>query len=431
MILEAGGKTMITKQSWRTVGRIGALAVMLGLAFAGVVWSQGGRDQIKVGFMAPMTGDAAALGEDMANGWKLFWKQRGTNIAGREVVRLYQDDTGNPANALTKAQRFVNHDKVDLVVGTMHTNVGAAVAEFMARTEVPFIGPTFTLDDHTQRKPIPGVMRIGGFTSSQNTHAMGDWAYKRGYRKVVTLCQDCVYGQEGCGGFTRVFTDMGGQVVKQLWAPLGTQDYSPYISQIIEAKPNALFVITVGGDVARFARAAGDFELHKKVPIIGADNLTDQTVLRTLDLSDLGIITVGHFAEGREAPATQKFVGDYVKEYGHLPSRYSSNVYTTAMWVAKALEEVKSDLSNRKPFLEALKRVKIDNTPQGPVSLDSYANPVFNVYVRKVTRRPDGKLWNVPIHTYENVSQFWTYSPKEFLSKPVYSRNYQGDKVSR
>lgn len=391
----------------------------------------GAGNEINIGFLAPMTGDSAALGKDMANGWKLFWKQHGSKLAGRDVVTHYQDDTGVPATALTKAQRFVNHDKVDLVVGTMHTNVGAAVGEFMARTDIPFIGPTFTLDDHTQRKPIPGVMRIGGFSSSQNTHVMGDWAYKKGYRKVVTLCQDYVYGQEGCGGFARVFTDLGGQVVKQLWAPLGTQDYSPYVSQIVEAKPDAVFVITVGGDVARFVQAARDFQLYKKVPIIGSDNLTDQTVLRNIDMSDLGLITVGHFAEGHNVPATQKFVEDYLKEYGELPSRYSSNVYTAAAWTAKALEDVKGDLSKRKAFLEALKKVKIPNTPQGPVSLDSYGNPVFNVYVRRVERRPDGRLWNVPTQTYENVSQFFTYSPKEFLAKPVYSRNYQGDKVKK
>lgn len=407
---------------------LAVFAVMMG-AGDGTAQSRGG--QIKIGFMAPMTGDAAALGQDMANGWKLFWKQHGPAIAGREIATLYQDDTGNPATALTKAQRFVNLDKVDLVVGTMHTNVGAAVAEFMARTEIPFIGPTFTLDDHTQRKPIPGVMRIGGFTSSQNTHAMGDWAYKKGYRKVVTLCQDYVYGQEGCGGFTRVFSDLGGQIVKQLWAPLGTQDYSTYVSQIIEAKPDAVFVIMVGGDVARFVQAARGFQLYKKVPIIGSDNLTDQTVLRNIDMSDLGIITVGHFAEGRESKITRKFVDDYMKEYGHLPSRYSANVYTTAMWGAEALNAVKGNLADRKAFLDALKKVKISDTPQGPVSLDSYGNPVFNVYVRKVDKRPDGKLWNVPIQTHEHVSQFWTYNPTAFLAKPVYSRNYQGDNVKR
>jgi branched-chain amino acid transport system substrate-binding protein len=57
------------------------------------------------------------------------------------------------------------------------------------------------------------------------------------------------------------------------------------------------------------------------------------------------------------------------------------------------------------------------------VSLDDYGNPVFNIYIRKVERR-DGRLVNAVIHTYPQVSQFWTYDPKQFLAQPVYSRDY-------
>jgi branched-chain amino acid transport system substrate-binding protein len=55
------------------------------------------------------------------------------------------------------------------------------------------------------------------------------------------------------------------------------------------------------------------------------------------------------------------------------------------------------------------------------MEIDEYGNPTMNIYIRKVERR-DGKLVNTVVKAYPDVSQFWTYDPKDFLSKPVYSR---------
>ena len=87
-----------------------------------------------------------------------------------------------------------------------------------------------------------------------------------------------------------------------------------------------------------------------------------------------------------------------------------------------ALEAVKGRIEDKPAFMKALRTVKA-NTVRGPVSFDEYGNVVGNVYVRKVERKA-GRLVNSVIQTYPNVSQFWTYDPKEFLKNPVYSRDY-------
>ncbi len=104
-------------------------------------------------------------------------------------------------------------------------------------------------------------------------------------------------------------------------------------------------------------------------------------------------------------------------------------MYTAAQWVAQAIEQVNGDLSDKEAFLEAVRSVQLDETPMGQMELDEYNNPIENVYIREVQEREGGGLWNVPIETYESVSQFWTYDPQEFLDHPVYSREYQGNGV--
>ena len=76
--------------------------------------------------------------------------------------------------------------------------------------------------------------------------------------------------------------------------------------------------------------------------------------------------------------------------------------------------------------MKALRATKVD-TVRGPVSFDEYGNVVGNVYIRKVERK-EGRLVNSVIKTYPNVSQFWTYDPKEFLAEPgVFARLAAGE----
>ena len=78
--------------------------------------------------------------------------------------------------------------------------------------------------------------------------------------------------------------------------------------------------------------------------------------------------------------------------------------------------------------MAALRKVEIPDSPRGPIKLDEHGNPIQNIYIRKV-ERVGGQLQNTVIHTYPNVSQFWTYKPEDFLKHPVYDRdNFPGCK---
>uniref|UniRef100_UPI002ADD6873 ABC transporter substrate-binding protein n=1 Tax=Thermoflexus sp. TaxID=1969742 RepID=UPI002ADD6873 len=139
----------------------------------------------------------------------------------------------------------------------------------------------------------------------------------------------------------------------------------------------------------------------------------------------LGIVSAGHYAEGRDNPATQEFVKAYLEAYGDIPSYYAAAMYTAAQWLTQAMEAVKGNVEDTQAFLDAVRKVELKESPFGPEKLDAYGNPIFNVYIRRVERRSDGRLWNVVLETIPNVSQFWKWDPEEYLKRPVYSRDYQ------
>jgi branched-chain amino acid transport system substrate-binding protein len=106
-------------------------------------------------------------------------------------------------------------------------------------------------------------------------------------------------------------------------------------------------------------------------------------------------------------------------------------MYSGAMWVASAIEKVHGAVDERKAFLDAVRSTVLTDSPLGrPVRLDDYGNPIYDVYIRKVVKNKDGKYWNVPVETYKNISQFWTYDPQVYMKQPPYSRTFQGIKKS-
>jgi branched-chain amino acid transport system substrate-binding protein len=387
---------------------------------------------IKIGLLAPTTGVAAAPGHDMINGWKLWWAQHGDTVGGHAIETTYYDTASNPNTALTQARRAIEQDGVQMLVGPYLANEGLAVAPFAEQHRIPLFLPTVSADDLTQRKASPYVIRVAGWSSSLTTHPAGPWAYDTGYRTAVTLGDAYAFAYESIGGFAQTFSEKGGRVLKQLWVPLGTADFSPYLSQVQAQHPDMVFVCVVGADATHFLEQWSSFGLKGKVPLVVQETVTDQSSIRTLAPDQvLGIIAFSHYAEGRDDPVTRRFDEDFARANHALPSYMAAAFYTAAEWLGAALEKVGGDVGDTTRFLDAVRAIRLSDTPFGPQRLDKYGNPIENVYVREVRPVPEGyaqyaKVWNVVIKTYPGVSQFWTYDPDKYLQQPVYSDTYQG-----
>jgi branched-chain amino acid transport system substrate-binding protein len=383
---------------------------------------------IKVGLLSPTSGTVAASGTDMLHGWELWWRLNGDEVAGRRVETIHEDTAGDPTTALTKARRIVEQEQAKILAGPLLANEGYALAGYVKETaDLVALNPVSSSDDLSQRKRVETYVRAGGWQSSTPNHPAGEWAAEQGWKRVATLCNDYAFGYESCAGFVNTFTDHGGEVVKQLYAPLGTSDYSSYIAQIDADEIDGVFVETVGADSPRFLSAWSSLGLKGKVPLIGNETMVDQSTLRTVKGdAPVGLMSFAHFAEGRESPATQEFVREFQKAYGQRPSYYACATYTAAQWLTEALERTGGKIADTGQLLAALDGVRLQDSCFGPMRLDDHGGTVANVYLRKVVRGEDGALVNQVERTYEDVSQFWRYDPEQFLSQPVYSRGAQG-----
>ena len=413
----------ITRRSFLKRG-----AVLAGAAAAGrladlrpVVYAQT-TAPMRIGFLADITGTVAASGKDMLDGFQLYLAEKNSVLGGRPVQLIVEDAGGVPNNALTKARKLVEQDRVHLITAPLLASEGYAIRDYVVERNVPMLFAVSSADDLTQRKRAPNLIRTG-WSSSQPSHPFGEWvASTLKYKRIATIGSDYAFGYEVVGGFQRTFELHGGEIVQKLWAPLGTPDYSPYVTQL-RRDADAVFAIPVGADVQRFVRAYRQYGL--KLPVIGGGLLTDESNLRGMASKEdaAGIITPLMWSAALSTPAAAKFVAAYNGKYEKDPSYYAETNYSSAEWVDRAVQQVGGKVDDKEAFLRALRAVQLPNAPRGPMRLDAYQNVIQNIYVRKVEVQ-GGRAKNTVIHTFHNVTQFWTFKPEEFLKQPVYDRPY-------
>jgi branched-chain amino acid transport system substrate-binding protein len=186
---------------------------------------------------------------------------------------------------------------------------------------------------------------------------------------------------------------------------------------------DAVFATFSGNAARQFLKQAAEYGIKGKMAIIGQGTLTDEHVLPSMGDEAIGVMTPLHYSAALDTPANKRFVAAYQKAIGKSPGYYSANNYTAARMIVEALKAVGGDVENREAFMAAIKKVEIADDPRGPVKIDQYGNPIQNIYIRKV-ERVGGQLQNTVVHTYPNVSQFWTYNKDDYLKQPLYDRNH-------
>jgi len=397
---------------------------LLAVSLAAIAWVTDAAAQqapLKIGFLTVRTGPLAAGGRQMEEGINLFLKERNNTLAGRKVQIIFADTAGQPAQAKTKAQELVEREKVNVLVGPLATFEALALDDYVLQAKIPLLPPmSAAQNDLAQQKKSDYVIHTYG-TAAQAMYAMGDYAAtKLGMKRVAIVADDFTYGHEGAAGFQKVFEDDGGRVVQKLWPPLNAPDYGSFIGQL-KTDVDGVYAGFAGSNPLRFLRAYREYGL--KTVVMGNPTLTDEGILKNMGDEALGVYTASWYAVDHDTPDNHRFVASIQKEYKVTPGFYTAATYTSGLWIEEAMKMVKGKFEDKAAFLKALHQVKLEHGPMGPLRLDEYGKPVLNVYVRKVERK-NGELVNTTVATYPNVSQFWKYDPKAFISGPQYSRDY-------
>jgi branched-chain amino acid transport system substrate-binding protein len=358
------------------------------------------RDPIRIGCLNSFTKAVAIYGEATLKGLNLYFEEKGWQIAGRKVEIIKEDDEFNPQVALQKVRKFVESDRVQVICGPLASQNAMAMVDYMTGSGMPWLVTGAGATALTGKR-IPHMYRAT-LSNWQVAYPMGSWLCKNVAKGAVIAASDFIAGHDVADAFKESFVKEGGNIIKEYYPPVGTNDFSAYLSDIRSIMPPAIYSFYAGIDAARFVRQCQQFGLTNKCTMVGFQSVYDNETFSAEGNSALGALSSSIYSDLLDTPENKKFVAAYKNRYKELPGIFAESGYATAQIIDEAARAVGGDIEKRDEFSAAVGRLKI-NVPRGPVRFDPVTHQAIqNVYIRKVVEI-DGHLGNQVIATIKEV----------------------------
>jgi len=372
------------------VGRIGAgLAATSALGMPALIGTAAraagftGPRSFKIGFVAPLTGPVAPEGMAMQRGFDLgiATLNAAGGIAGHKIDVVSQDTQAVPAVAGTVVKKFIQEEKVDMIVGTITNDEEVVASQLCAAAGVPVLFPEHGFW-HSFCNATTVMMGENSF--DLNGPLVPFIAEKFG-KKFFLIGSDFSYPHAYLTVAKNYMKQAGVTVLGELYAPLGTADWSSSIAKIKSAKPDVIYSCVVGGDAIAFVKQGASLGLLPGTPLTG-DTLQPEFYPALGGATDGQYVCV-RYSEDIKTDGNKKFIADYKKKYGEGPiPLVATSAYDTLSFVKAAVEKAAS--YDKKAVFNAFKGLEAKSIlSDKPLRIDPVTmNPGYPMYITQVQK---------------------------------------------
>jgi len=385
------------------------------------------QDTIKIGELNSYKSQPAFL-DPYKKGWELAVEEINAKggVLGKKLEVVSRDDGANPSDAVRVADELITREGVNVIAGTFFSHIGLAVTEFAGKKQVFFLAAEPLTDKITWQNGNRYTFRLRSSTYMQVAMLLPD-ALAAKKKRWAIVYPNFEYGQSAVAAFKELMKAKQPDIefVTEQAPPLGKVDAGAVVQAIDDAKPDAIFNVLFGPDLAKLVREGSTRDVFKNRTVVSLLSGEPEYLDPLKDEAPVGWFVTGYPWDEITAPENKAFVDAYAAKHKRLPSWFAESAYTAGLWVKTALDQIKGNVEDRDAFLKAMRSAQI-NAPRGPLKLDEYDNPIQNVYITKVEKIKHPVLGDVlinkPVKTYAAVSQFWTWKPEEFLARGPYKR---------
>lgn len=350
-----------------------SLIAILGL-FINPVFANGHK-KIKVGMITTLSGGGSGLGIDVRDGFLLAVK------GDKHLEVIIKDDQRKPDIAVQIADKMIQSDKVDVLTGIIWSNLAMAVVPAAVKQGKFYLSPNAGPSKLAGKGCHKNYFNVAW--QNDNLHeAAGGYGNTAGYKNSFILAPNYPAGKDALTGYKRFFK---GKIEKELYTKLGQKDYAAEIAQIRSSKADSIYFFLPGGMGISFMKQLSQSGIN--VPVIGPAFSFDQGILKAVGDAALGVKNTSQWSKDLDNKANKKFVQDFQKEYGRLPSLYASQGYDTGKLLISALNV--ADVKDQDKFRSALKNANFEST-RGSFKFDTNQHPIQDIYVREVIK--EGKI---------------------------------------
>ena len=364
-----------------------ALKAAAAAALAPVILPARAADRIKIGFINTFSGPGGGLGKHYRDAMDLWLESNGGRMGGLPAEIVYGDDQLKPEVGKQLADRMVERDRIDVLMGFNFSNV------LMASVDTPFKAGIPVLSCNAGPAPLAGagcnpLLFAVAFQNDGAAESTG--AYMQQQRKtdsVFLLAPNYQAGKDMMGGFKRYFK---GKIAGEVYPALNQLDFAAEIAQIGAAKPQAAFVFMPGGLGVNFVRQWAQSGVGAQVPLYSVFTV-DHVTLKAIGDAAVGMQMGSHYVEDLPNAANRRFVEVFTKKHAYVPSEYAAQTWDAANLLDGAIRAVNGKIEDKPALLAALRRAPFTSV-RGDFRFNTNQFPVQTYYLREVVKGPSGAL---------------------------------------
>jgi branched-chain amino acid transport system substrate-binding protein len=344
------------------------------------------EEKLKIGIITTLSAAAGAVpGQQQRNGFELAVKTLGGKLGGRETEIVVVDDELKPDVAVAKVKALVDRDKAAFVVGPIFSNILGAIMKPVTDANVFLISPNAGTSSFAGKDCNPNLF-VTSYQNDQVHEVLGQYAQESGMKRVIIIVPNYQAGKDAAAGFKHKFT---GEILDEIYVPLGQLDFSAELTRIVATNPDAIFAFIPGGMGVNFVKQFRQAGLADRIPFLSAFTVDESTLPAQQDAA-LGMFAGSDWAPDLDNPQNKAFVDAYIKEYNAVPATYAFQAYDAAMLIDSGLRAVGGNLNDVDALRAALKRAEFKSL-RGAFKFNNNHYPIQDFYLTKVGKRPDGR----------------------------------------
>jgi branched-chain amino acid transport system substrate-binding protein len=358
---------------------------------ASTLWVGGAHaaDTVKVGLLSTLSGPGAGLGVDIRDGFNLALKHSGGKLGGLPAEVIVADDQMSPDAAKQTADRLIKRDKVDFMTGVVFSNIMLAVGQPIFASKTFYISANAGPSQYAGAQCNPYFFNVAW--QNDNLHeAVGKTVTDKGFKKAAILAPNYPAGKDALTGFKRYFK---GEVVMEAYTPLSQLDYGAELAKMRSSGADAVYIFLPGGLGINFIKQFVGAGLSKDMTLFGPGFSADEDVIRAVGEPMLGMFNTSQWAHDMANAANKRFVADFQKDYGRLPSLYASQGYDAARLMDAAVRDVKGNLNDKAAVRKALEAARFESV-RGAFKFNTNHYPVQDYFLRVITKDSQGRVTN-------------------------------------
>jgi len=343
----------------KVAGSLAAVGTGLG-GFPAILRAQ---DKVKIGFHSALTGLETILGETQLNCFKLAVDEINSagGAGGRQIEYIVEDNQTTTRGAIDKTRKFIDKDKVDVIIGMITSLERAAALSVSVPAKKLVIYPTYYEGGECQR-----YLACTGQIPNQSVDSFVPWIEKNVGKTVYILGSDYAWPQKTAEAISAAFAKIGGKTLGTEFFPFGTQDFGPALDRIRAAKADMVWELFAGADAVSFVKQYGSYKPNSQLLTNGLDELFTMAVGGP-DVE--GIIVNQSYFTTLDTPANDAFLKNYRAKHGEkaVVNSIAEATYDAVWLYAKAVEAAQSVETEK--VIDALGKVEFA-APQGTVRIE-------------------------------------------------------------